>query len=1498
MRISTRGNTPMSVRSLALGLAALGAALCIGGTAVAVPGEDGDITWTAGTGTYAPNSYTPLTAAVTAGATSLSVGAGGVTALALPGCPTGATCNNALVPPAITGATAGYGPPASNRNLGPGDLLMIYQPQDVNAAAAVINTTNTAAFGAILDNSTSAHQAGLYEFVYVRSVSGGTINIVTTTGTAPNGSACAGMQNSYDIGAMVIRVPQLRNLSLGGGNVFTPPAWNGSIGGVVAVEVGRRAGATAALDSGGVLTFSGTATIHADFAGFRGGSNELDDVTNDIHNTAFFYSACTNAARKGESIFGYSGTTSSAGNCDTGATGLHSARGLGRGALANGGGGGNAHNSGGGGGANGGVLANWNGGGNPTAGFTAQWALEGGAVGLISAGGGPTVTSASTSSGGGRGGYSWSNGLADATRNSSTQGPQYHVSGGFPTADCGTGVAPAQSWNGNCRANVGGLGGRPLDRGTGGTQRFFFGGGGGAGDRNNSRATSGANGGGLVFVMANEVVTTGTQVRVRANGATAATSAAPNNEANDAPGGGGGGGTVVFLTNGAMPTGAQLQAIGGDGGDHTFGTPAAHPEAEGPGGGGGGGVVALRAPSGAPATTVAGGLHGDTNSGPYAGASAAGFPFTPNGATDGGAGQSITGPIRTGGPFTCINACSAIAGCGDNFTTPVTQAWFNAERVGGNINVSFATASEVANVGFYLDGGSVNDARNIRRISGLIASKSGDPSAPRTYTLTLPSDASIGTLYLTDVDALGREIRRGPFAIGTEYGKRPSTATYDWSAALAELDARPSRGTSDAAYLEVSTRGMYRVTFEALVAAGVNLAGAPIGEIAISDRAGPVARSISGGATFGPGSSVVFFGDPQPNLYSRTQTYLVERTQNPNLVREIPVHGAAFGSSVVGSLATATARFAAAAMSYDVLSPTDSPWGIQTLTASSGPVSGDYPVALTAPAAAAGRLRVMLYGGIDLDDAPTPDHSVRVFVNGALVDSRRFDGITANLIDVPVSNLVAGNNTVRVELPRDTGFDVDQVVVQSVEIDYAVHARGGSSSLIAKALQPVATLSDRVFADGLGDVIDVTDVPSFTQFAIADRTASHAIWMAGARDVRELSVPVGAGLIGTLADNPGATIIVADRNALPTPTVRAAPALMAPPAGNAAWVAIAHPLFADAIAPLAAHRASQGLSTAIVDVEQLYRRYTAGNAHPDAIKAFLRDSAANLGTRYVTLVGGANYNSVGLAGGGIATASFVPTPYVEVNALVNFAPADALYGDLTGDQVAEISVGRLPVRTAAEATEAVRKLLAYESQPASQRFMMVSGGRDDFLGMDFRQAVDRFNTALAPGWSVSRIDVDSSGAAGARSALSSGLNLGASVVSYTGHSGPTMWGFEPMLSASDVAAFPTSPNQPVLLQFGCWTTYFLSPTVFGMGNTWLLSPNRGAASVFGSTVLLDQPNHDRMAAALGPLLRPGTRLGDAIDQARRQMATSSPITTGPETLVGITLLGDPALIIR
>ncbi len=458
----------------------------------------------------------------------------------------------------------------------PGDLVYVIQMQgasvnagrdtifpDVNSAIPT-NTT----FGAV----TNYNSSGRNEFGQVRSVPDGTTLILDCALTYTY-SAAAKVQ--------VVKVPRYYALTVSGAGSITSPQWDGFTGGVAVVEVQTNA----TLNSTGSFDVSGK--------GFRGGATTTNTVA-PYGGNKYGSVLVAQGAYKGEGIGG-----------DTTRYKVYSSV-YARGAIANGGGGGCSHNSGGGGGANGGAVASYNGYGNPdlSVGTYANiWNRE------------STNFALNTSSGGGRGGYSFS--ANDVTLNSASNPPA------------------STNWGGDSRRPVGGFGGRPLDYSTG---RIFMGGGGGAGNGGggaNNQAGAGGNGGGLVYVVCyGDLTGSGT---ILANGANGSNSI-PGCGSNDAGGGGGGGGSIILRVNGTtnLTAATALSARGGNGGNVNFNCVVLNSTAYGPGAGGGGGYIGV---SGAlPGNSLTGGNNGLVTGN----TSNIATQFPPNGATKGGSGSTGT----------------------------------------------------------------------------------------------------------------------------------------------------------------------------------------------------------------------------------------------------------------------------------------------------------------------------------------------------------------------------------------------------------------------------------------------------------------------------------------------------------------------------------------------------------------------------------------------------------------------------------------------------------------------------------------------------------------------------------------------------------------------------------------------------------------------------------------------------------------------------------------
>jgi hypothetical protein len=214
-------------------------------------GHDGTVTFPAGT--HVPNAVAPVSGAVPAGATSISIG----TTVAGSG-------SNAV----------GF---AANR------LVMVYQS---NGAATPPTSGNQTAYA--LSNSTAGH----WEF-------GRLLSATATTLTFTNP-----LINTYAAGAtQVIAVPEYNGVTIATGATINAPAWNGTTGGVVAIL------------AQGTISVAGTGTVTASGLGFRGGLSYLNNA-GQVHNcsaTAYDSPGTDGFGMKGEGFYAAAYATSTPG---------------------------------------------------------------------------------------------------------------------------------------------------------------------------------------------------------------------------------------------------------------------------------------------------------------------------------------------------------------------------------------------------------------------------------------------------------------------------------------------------------------------------------------------------------------------------------------------------------------------------------------------------------------------------------------------------------------------------------------------------------------------------------------------------------------------------------------------------------------------------------------------------------------------------------------------------------------------------------------------------------------------------------------------------------------------------------------------------------------------------------------------------------------------------------------------------------------------------------
>ena len=822
-------------------------------------------------------------------------------------------------------------------------------------------------------------------------------------------------------------------------------------------------------------------------------------------------------------------------------------------------------------------------------------------------------------------------------------------------------------------------------------------------------------------------------------------------------------------------------------------------------------------------------------------------------------------------------------------TTPVTVASFRSDHKAGGLDLSWSTETETANAGFNVYGETPTGWKKLNRSP--IPSTVVDSTEPQSYSFDAKGSGA-KRLMVEDLAADGKTRIHGPFEVGKAYGAKPAGKPIDWQAIRDQdtprLAAKAGQGgqgggktAATSARLLVDHDGLYRVTYEDLVAAGLDLSSVPTSHLALLHHGQAVPIRVVGKGKLGPGSYVEFLGQGLDTLYTDTDVYTL--TDDVHDALRIPEVSATPGSAAVAAAYTED-RKVERNRQYSPASPGDDPWIDTRMTAFTSPESWSFDLDADGYQAGAGPvdLAVELWGVTAWPQEP--DHHVVARVNGVEVGEARFDAQEAYTlrVQVPTGVLTPGTNALTLELPGDTGVRYDIVDLESYDLTYprSFTAEGGALDFRA-----------------VGGSFAVSDLPS-ADAMVYRVTAAGPELLSGVQ-------AEGSGSSWTLrfaGTSSPADYRVAAASALSAPDIEPAPAPVDIDSGQAQYLVISHPAFLGHLAPLVADREAQGLSVKVVNVDDVYDEYSYGVFDPQAIHDYITHAAQQMGTEYVLLVGGDTYDYRDYLGTG--SVSFIPSLYAPTGSLIRFAPVDPLYADVDGDGVPDVALGRLPVRTGAELDSVIAKILAYERGSYTDSALVAADAVDPAAGTAFSQDGEAIIRDLPSGWTVHRAYIDNLGEAGARERLLDTLGSGVGLTAFVGHSGLTTWTFSGLFRASDVATLGNVGKPTVVLQWGCWNTYYVDPVRETLGHDLILTPDRGAAAVLGATTLLETSSARALNDHLAPLIgRPGMTLGEAVTTAKQELVQAqSQDQNGAhpdlsDVILGWTILGDPAMAV-
>lgn len=370
--------------------------------------------------------------------------------------------------------------------------------------------------------------------------------------------------------------------------------------------------------------------------------------------------------------------------------------------------------------------------------------------------------------------------------------------------------------------------------------------------------------------------------------------------------------------------------------------------------------------------------------------------------------------------------------------------------------------------------------------------------------------------------------------------------------------------------------------------------------------------------------------------------------------------------------------------------------------------------------------------------------------------------------------------------------------------------------------------------------------------------------------------------------------------------------------GNPEFIIVYHKDFEEATLRLKDHRSMHDpLITEAVNVEEIYNEFGSGRKDITAIRNFVRYHYNQSDIfKYVLIVGDASYDNRQLRG--LPDQDFVPV-YQTHESLdpVDAFPTDDYYGimdqDISNILLGEmqVAVGRLPVKTAQEATDVVNKIIRYDTDPSFLEDWKLDIGfaaddEDSNLHINDTDDIANLTNDTFNLFNQKKVYFDSfqqeSTPGGPRypdanKKLIENILQGQLVLTYLGHGGPKGWAQERVLQIEDIAMLDNTNKLPLIVTATCSFTGFDDPNFVSAGENAILNPDGGAIALF-TTVrsVFASRNATLTEAALDVLFRKREgkfrRLGDVLKVGKNNNLSSAQILENSRKFA---LIGDPTI---
>lgn len=332
---------------------------------------------------------------------------------------------------------------------------------------------------------------------------------------------------------------------------------------------------------------------------------------------------------------------------------------------------------------------------------------------------------------------------------------------------------------------------------------------------------------------------------------------------------------------------------------------------------------------------------------------------------------------------------------------------------------------------------------------------------------------------------------------------------------------------------------------------------------------------------------------------------------------------------------------------------------------------------------------------------------------------------------------------------------------------------------------------------------------------------------------------------------------------------------------------VSHPEFLPAAERLATARRLQGWTVRVVDVQDVYDEFGFGSKSVEGMRCAFSWAKRRWaqGPSHIILFGDASFDRRDFLGFG--DRDRVPTMLIDSQ--YQKTASDDWFVDFDRDKRADLSIGRLPARTAEEAEALVNKLLAYDKVGDAQWKKRALILTDKGLAASH----ERLLKMIPESWQSESVLYDPASVESGRTTLLELLDKGVGLINFMGHGSVGIWAQgESLLDEKQAYKLANGERLPFVIAASCLNGFFQDLYVDSIAEQLTLAPNGGAIGTFAFSGMGMPWEHGLLSEKLIERLSTDrdVTLGDAIRESKNKWGTAYRLNW--------IFLGDPSMRLK